>query len=745
MFRTRGKGAICFLCALVPLGCGGGRGGGTTPDEPEISDAQLIADLNQRARQKGVTETLHGTEVEDPYRGLEEETPQTRAWIDAQTQRTERRLAPLITPAMAERISKLMSIGLLSDAEIAEGRTFFLKREADQEQPVLMVREAGGEARVLLDPTTRGDRVAIDWYYPSPSGRLVAVGLSRNGDERSVLHLLDVATGEPRPDQIPRTKWSTVSWLHDESGFYYTRYPREGEPGYDPDEPDAYWPRVFFHRLGDGPEADPLVYSAEQPQDFPSPSVSDDDRYLVINVMRGWSASDLYLLDRTVEGATPQPISEGCDCIISGAIRRGRLWLFTNEGHPRYRVLAVDPAQAADRSQWREVIPESEATIEQFGVAADRLVIHEMRDFASHVRFATLEGEPAGELELPAQGSVGGLAVEPGSNRVALIFSSFFYPPALFEADATTAQTTELERVEADVEVDRYQITRETVRSADGTEVNLFLAHRRGARPDGSHRVLLYGYGGFNISILPSFSRRALYWLERGGVYAVANLRGGGELGEEWHRAGQLEHKHHVFEDFEAVVRWLGGSWSAPDRIAIIGGSNGGLLVGATLNRCPEAFAAAVGYVGLYDMVRYHLFPPAELWVSEYGSAEDPEQFRYLYAYSPYHNLQPGREYPATLIETADHDSRVYWGHSTKFAARLQEVASNPTDVYFYMDRAVGHGAGTGRSDLIEQTIRLYAFLDWRLGRRGPAGAGQRPGPPGEATEGGATDADPSP
>lgn len=686
------------------------------------TDVEFLEWLNAGARAGAVVETIHGAEVEDPYRLLEQEGPTTAAWIEGQTARTEQLLEPHMSEQRRQRIAELMSIGVLGGVRIAGERVFFERREGDQEQPVLMVREPDGAVRVLLDPAAEGERVAIDWYYPSPSGELVAIGLSQNGDERSVLRVLEVDSGqEPRPsERIGHTKWSGLSWLHDDSGFYYSRYPRSGEPGWDPEQPDAYWPRIFFHRLGTDPATDPLVYGAEARDDFPSPSVSDDDRWLVINVHRGWSSSDVLLFDRQAEGAEPVEVSVGCDCLITGAVRQGRLWLHTNEDHPRYRLLSVSPEQAADRDRWVEVVGEGEAVLEGFGVAADRLVLYEMHDFASRVRLATLEGEVTGAFELPTAGSVEGLSVQVDSNRVAFTFSSFFYPPSLFEADAVSAEVHRLEQVETDLEVDAYEVTQATVESEDGTSINVFLAHGRGAEPDGSHRVLLYGYGGFNISILPSFSRRALSWLEQGGVYAVANLRGGGELGEAWHQAGQLENKPRVFEDFEAVVRWLGrseGGWSRPERIAILGGSNGGLLVGATLARCPEAFAAAVGYVGLYDMVRYHRFPPAELWTSEYGSAEEPEQFEFLLDYSPYHNLRPGVSYPAALIETADHDSRVYWGHSTKFAARLQESSTRPERVLFFMDRAVGHGAGTGRSDTIDQTVRLYAFLTWRLSR----------------------------
>ena len=715
---------VCIMLGAFSCNGHGGRRALTPADIDRLSDEELVSRLNARARRGATSETVHGTVIEDPYRGLEEESADTRAWIDVQTARTERRLSPHVTDRLRSRITSLMSIGVLMDPELGEDRAFFMSRGEDQEQPLLMVRRFSNSepARVLLDPNDLGERVAIDWYFPSPSGALVAVGLSRNGDERSVLHLFDVETGVERPESIPNCKWSTLSWLADETGFYYTRYPHPGEPDFNAEEPDTYFPRIFFHRVGDDPTEDSLVWGSEQPQDFPTPSVSDDDGHLVINVMRGWSVSDVYLLDLTSEGAEPQPVAVGCDCLTSGAVRRGRLWLISNEDHPRYRVLAVAPEDAGDREQWREVIPESEAPIEQFGVAEDRLVIHEINGFASRIRFTTLEGDPTGELELPALGSVGGLALQSRSSRALVLFSSFFYPPTLLAVDTRTGRSEPLEQVEADIDTSRYEVTQETVTSADGTAINVFLVHRSDAPPDGSHPTLLYGYGGFNISLMPYFSRRPLYWLERGGIYAVANLRGGGELGEEWHRAGQFENKERVFEDFEAVVRWLGRTWSSPERIAIMGGSNGGLLVGATLVRCPDAFAAAVGYVGLYDMVRYHRFPPAGLWASEYGSAEDEAQFRYLHAYSPYHNLRPGERYPATLIETADHDTRVHWGHSTKFAARLQESAEDAGSILFFMDHAVGHGAGTGRSDLVDQTVRLYAFLDWSLGLDGNEG-----------------------
>ena len=699
--------------------------------DPSFTDRNFLSWINSGARQGRVVEQLHGQAVEDPYRLLETDSPTTRAWLEGQTARTEQRLRPFLSPAARERIERLMSIGVLAEATLGGERVFFLRRQGEQEQAVLMVRpsqDQTAEARVLFDPATQGERVAIDWSYPSPDGRWVALGLSRNGDERSTLHLLDTETGALRPEEaIEHCKWSLLSWLPDNSGFYYTRYPREGEPHFDPNHPDAYFPRVFFHQLGEPPERDRLVYGAEEPNDFPSPSVSDDGRYLVLNVMRGWSRSDVLLLDRQAPASEPVPVSVGCDCLISGAVRHGRLYLLSNEDHPRYRLLAVAPEQAGDRSQWLEIVAESDANLEGFGATATGLVLHETRRFSSALRVVGPDGSPRGDLQLPTNGSLAALAVRPGSETVAAVFSSFFVAPTLLVGESSSLVLRQVEQVATDLEVSPYRITQVSVPSADGTGVNVFIVHRADAPRDGTNHVLLYGYGGFNISLLPSFSRQALYWLEQGGVYAVANLRGGGELGEAWHRAGQLENKVHVFEDFEAVIRWLSASgWSQPDRIAIMGGSNGGLLVGATVARCPDAFGAAIGYVGLYDMLRYHHFPPAELWVSEYGSADDEHQFGYLRAYSPYHNLRTGTPYPAALIETADHDSRVFWGHSAKFAARLQDSTRQPERVFFYVDRSVGHGAGKGRSDLVEQTERLYAFLAWRWARGEEAPSNER-------------------
>jgi prolyl oligopeptidase len=723
------------LLILAALTCSTSCGGATMaesnhvdpvsrPDAGEESDEALLARLNEAARAGAVTETLHGVAVEDPYRSLEVDSDETRAWIDAQSERAGRMLDEWGRPESAERLETLLSIGVLGGVHAEGDAIFYTKREGDEEQPRLYVRTApDAEPRVLVDPSAEGERVALDWYYPSPQGKYVAYGLSANGDERSTLHLIEVASGEVQDLRIPNTKWSNLAWLNSEDGFYYTRYPRQGEEGYDAEAPDTYFPRVFFHRLGTDQNEDPVVFGSEQGTDFPGPSVSDDDRWVSVNVFRGWSASDFHLLDRgrRPRGRVDAPdddhplraVVTGRDDLTVGQVHDGQVYLWTNVDAPRYRIVRVRPERAGNVEGWTDLIPQSDAPIEHWAIVGGKLFLHYIDDVQSRVKVFRSNGRPAGEVELPGMGSVDGLAGSHDGNTLAFSFSSYTQPPSLMRYDVRAGELTELDRVATDVDFSGLEVTRERVESADGTMIPVTLVHPRGMQRDGNRPVLLNGYGGFNVSLLPGFTRNALYWVERGGVYAVANIRGGGEFGEEWHQAGNLGNKEKVFEDFEAVIRWLGtGGISRPERIAITGGSNGGLLMGAMLTRCPDAFAATTTYVGLYDMVRYDRFPPAELWVSEYGTADSEEQFPWLHAYSPYHHVQEGTRYPATLVETADHDSRVYWGHSTKFAARLQEAQASDAPILFYMVRAVGHGAGTRRSDLVQRYVRQYAFLE---------------------------------
>lgn len=735
MERTR---ALSAALALVVAACGAEAPPRPAPrPSPEptsapggTGDAAVLEALGRAARAGAVTETLHGHRVEDPYRSLETDSNGTRAWVDAQTERTTRALGPRQTAELRARLSTLLAIGMLGEPTLAGDRLFFTRREGEEEQPILYVQDPGAAPRRLVDPTTYGERAALDYFVPTESGRHLAFGISQDGDERSVLRVMDVASGALLPDEIDHAKWSSVAWLNDDSGFYYTRYPRPDEPGFDRASPDTYFPRVFFHALGSNVAADPKVFEREDGSDVFGLSMGEDDRYLVINVFRSWSASDVYVFDRgparsrRIAPSGPSDlwaVREGRDSIAIGDVHRGKLYLLTNEGAPRSKILATSPRppRGGREAAFTLVVPEGPGTIEGWALSGDSLLVHTVEDVQSRLRLVDLRTRAARDVPLPTQGEVESVTASEDGGSFAFAFSGYVYPPAIFRLGARDGQAREVDRVRTDLDLASLRTERASVPSADGTAIPVTLIARGTIERDGSRPVILSGYGGFNLSLLPGFQRNILYWLERGGVYAVANLRGGGELGEEWHRAGMLENKERVFEDFEAVIRWLSASGvSQPSRIGITGGSNGGLLVGALLARAPETFGAAAGYVGLYDMVRYHRFPPAELWVPEYGTADDPSQLETLLRYSPYHRLA-ARAYPPTLIETADHDTRVHFGHSAKFAARLQELQRGESPIYFFMERRIGHGAGTRKSDLVERYVRMYAFFGAALGLAG--------------------------
>jgi prolyl oligopeptidase len=706
--------------------------GDEATEEPAVlSDLQR---LNARAREGAVSESFHGVAIDDPYRSLEGESELTREWIDFQTRRTDAALRGWTDPNAAARLDTLLMIGVLDRPDIAGERVFFMKREGDREQPALYVREGDRTREApLIDPLTYGERAALDWYFPSPNGRYVAFGISTSGDERSTLRVIEVESGRVLSDTIDHAKWGGVAWLNSEDGFYYRRYPREGEPDWDPEAQDTYHMRLFFHRLGDEIANDALVFAPPDNTAFPTVSVSEDDRWLVVGNFRGWSESDLYLFDRganrrarlnaPTEARPLAPVVVGQAHLYNARVHRGTFYVWHNDGAPRYRVQSARVERATDRASWRDVVAEGEFAIDHVEIAGDRILVHAIENIASRIRVYRTDGTPDGEIELPVRGELSSLVADARTGRVVLGFSSFVYPPALFSWSARDRTLREIDRVHTDFDFDSVRLGQASVRSADGTEINVYYVHPRDMALDGRNRVLLNAYGGFNVSLLPGFQRIALYWAERGGVFAVANLRGGGEFGEDWHRAGNLANKERVFEDFEAVIRWLGGesNISRPERIAIHGGSNGGLLMGAAITRAPETFRAVVANVGLYDMLRYHHFPPAELWITEYGSADDAEQFPWLHGYSPYHRVEEGARLPAILVTTADHDTRVFWGHSTKFAARLQESthAADP-DVYFHMVREQGHGAGQRRSDTVERYLRLFTFVEHFIG--GPDG-----------------------
>ncbi|HEY7026622.1 MAG TPA: prolyl oligopeptidase family serine peptidase [Gemmatimonadales bacterium] len=661
----------------------------------------------------GVVDTLHGERIPDPYRWLEDgDSAETQAWTAEQNRFTRDYLDRVpARPFIKARLEQLLKIGALSAPTPMRGRYFYQRREGTQNQPVLYVRDGvEGSDRVLLDPNVldAAGTTALDWYFPSEEGKLLAYGLSENGSEESVLHVLDVDTGEIKPERIGGTRAADLAWLPDDSGFYYTRYPN---PGTVPEGEEQYHRAVFLHRLGDDPVGDQLIFKPAQKEYWPSVDLSPEGRWLLIGVARTFDQTDLYLKDLVRDGPLV-PVAENLPASFEGQVVRGRLYVRTNLDAPNYRLYRGDPEQP-DRSRWEELIPSrSDAVLDGAMVLGNALALSYLERASSRLLMTDLDGENPRPLELPAIGSVFGWGGEWDGEELLYGFSSYTIPPSVYRVDVNTGVQSLWRRVEADLDPAVYQVRQVTYPSRDGTAVTMFLVHRNGLALDRDNPTYLTGYGGFNISMTPGFSRSLLLWVERGGLVAVPNLRGGGEYGESWHQAGMLARKQNSFDDFIAAAEWLiAKGYTRPERLAIAGGSNGGLLMGAALTQRPELFRAVVIQVPLLDMLRYHRFLIARLWIPEYGDPEDPEQFGWLRAYSPYHRVEAGTAYPAVLLATAESDTRVDPMHARKMTALLQSASTSGRPVLLRLEEKAGHGAGKPVSKVLEELVDTWSFV----------------------------------
>ena len=663
-------------------------------------------------------EVLHGESIADPYRWLEDgESPDTRAWTEAQNALTRAYLdAVPARERIRARLDELLAIGALSVPTPVRGRYFYQRRDGRQNQPVLYLRRGvGGEDRAVVDPNAldAAGTLALDWYYPSEDGRLLAYGLSENGSEQSVLRVMDVDTGVVLADRIPHTRAADLAWLPDCTGFYYTRYPGPGEA---PEGEQHYHRVIRFHRLGTDPADDPLVFEPAEKEHWPSVGISPDGRWLVIGVARTFDQTDLYLMDRH-GGAPPAVVAKDLPASFEGEVAHGRLFIRTNLDAPTYRLYVADP-ERPDRERWREIVPpRQDAVLEGVRVTARHLALSYLERASSRLRLSDHEGGGVREVSLPTLGSVFGAGAEWDGNELFYGFSSYTVPPRVHRVDLETGRQDLWLGVDADVDPSRFEVRQVAVRSKDGTEVSMFLVHRTGLEREGTNPVYLTGYGGFNISMTPTFSRSLLLWLECGGVVAIPNIRGGGEYGEGWHQAGMLDRKQNSFDDFIAAAEWLiAERYTTPARLAAAGGSNGGLLMGAVLTQRPELFRAVVVQVPLLDMLRYHRFLIARLWIPEYGSAEDPAQFSWLRAYSPYHRVRDGVAYPAVLLATAESDSRVDPMHARKMAARLQAATTSSRPILLRLESKAGHGAGKPLNKVLEELTDTWTFVFSELG-----------------------------
>jgi prolyl oligopeptidase len=665
-----------------------------------------------------LTEIIHGEPIADPYRWLEDgEAPETRLWTARQNELTESYLAAV--PAREQirrRLGELLSIGVLSTPNPVRGRYFYLRREGRQNHPVLYWRHGlDGADRVAVDPNglNEAGTTALDWYYPSEDGRLLAYGLSENGSEESVLHLLDLESGRHLSDRIPRMRSAALAWLPDGSAFYYSRYPAADEV---PAGEEHYHRAIYYHRLGANPADDPLVYRPAQKEYWPGVSLSPDGRWLLIEVARTFDQTDLYVRD-LASGGPLIPVAENLPASFEGEVAHGRLFIRTNLDAPTYRVYAVDP-EHPEREAWREIVePRADAVLEGTTVAGHRLGLTYLERASSRLRVTDLEGRMVQEVPLPALGSLFGVDAEWDGEELFYGFSSYTVPPSVYRIDLTTGSSTLWRRVDADIDPAQFEVRQVSYTSRDGTTISMFLVHRAGLPLNGDNPTYLTGYGGFNISMTPSFSRSLLLWLEHGGVVAIPNIRGGGEYGEGWHQAGILASKQNSFDDFIGAAEWLiAQGYTRPERLAAAGGSNGGLLVGAVLTQRPELFRAVLVQVPLLDMLRYHRFLIARLWIPEYGSADDPVQFRWLRDYSPYHRVRDGVAYPAVLLATAESDTRVDPMHARKMAARLQAATSTNRPILLRLESRAGHGAGKPLSKVMDELSDSWTFVFFELG-----------------------------
>jgi len=670
------------------------------------------------------TDTYHGTVVADPFRWLEDvDSAETAAWVQAQNRTTFDFLGTLQhRDALRQRLTELYDYPRHGLPSKKAGRYFFTYNTGLQNQSPLYVKDRlTGEKKLVLDPNTLSTdgTVSLTQWRVSPGGRWLGYGVATAGSDWNEYRVRDLTTGEDTPDVVRWVKFSTLQWTEDGKGFFYSRFP-EPQQGENQVFSTLGNQAVYYHRLGTPQAEDVRVHSSpEHPRRNWYAAVTDDGRYLFIYGAEGTDPRNrLYYLDLRdpqkpdLTGPVVRLVDEiEADYTVLGN-RGSVIYLRTDLDAPRNRIIAIDLADPA-RANWRTVVPEGPDVIEAAAFIGGRFVVNYLHDAHSRLAVFAADGRPEGEIQLPGLGTVAeGMSGDPDDPELFFSFTSFIQPTTPYRHDLATGRTEPVEVPQMRFNPEAYETRQVFYTSKDGTRVPMFITHRRGLKLDGSHPTHLYAYGGFNVSLTPAFSPSIVAWLELGGVYALANLRGGGEYGREWHQAAIKERRQNAFDDFIAAGEYLAREgYTSPARLTISGGSNGGLLIGAVVNQRPDLARVALPAVGVMDMLRFQKFTIGWAWASDYGSSDDPEGFRYLRAYSPVHNVRAGVDYPAILVTTADHDDRVHPGHSFKYAAALQ--AANPSPrypAYIRIDVKAGHGAGKPISKIIEETADRLAF-----------------------------------
>ncbi len=705
--------------------------------EPEAEPAPAPAKIQYPPTLRGdVVDDYHGVQIADPYRWFEDPAAQaTRDWVSAENALAQPFLERLPQRAwLGERLKQLWTYERFGVPRREGGKYFYMRNDGSQDQSVLYVADAlNATARVLVDPNGKRDdaTIALSQWEPSPDGTLVAYALSDGGTDWNTWHFRRTADGVDLPDLLEFSKFWNVAWARDSSGVYYSRYPLKGNQSADDSRgDDAGRPDIFFHKLGAQQSVDALVYKVtDHPTRVPAAAVTEDGRYLLIGQFDGYESNAYYLQDLRKPGAKAQPLLTKWDALYNFLGSNGdELYFQTTNAAPRGRVIAVN-AHDADPAKWREIVPQSEYSINNATYVGGRMVVEYVRDARSLVKMFDASGKALGEVKLPGLGTAAGFQGSGTNSETFFSYSDYLSPARVMRLDVSNNTATDFRTPKVPADFSPYLTEQVFYSSKDGTKVPMFITRRKDAPRDGNQPFILYGYGGFNITLSPTFSPSIQSWLELGGAYAVANLRGGGEYGEEWHQAGTRLRKQNVFDDFIAAAEYLiAQKYTNPKRLAILGRSNGGLLVGAALTQRPDLFGAALPGVGVMDMLRYHTASAnARQWSSDFGLSENAEEFEALRKYSPAHNVKPGTCYPPTLVTTADRDDRVVPWHSYKFAAELQRAQGCENPVMIRIETRAGHGAGKPVWMQIEDIADQFGFVANALGMMSPGqGAGMQ-------------------
>ncbi|MFM1801961.1 MAG: hypothetical protein RJA81_1313 [Planctomycetota bacterium] len=676
-----------------------------------------------QTRKSDTVHEYHGTKVPDPYSWLEDDnSDETKAWVEAQNKVTFGYLESIPErAAIAKRLTELWNYEKFGVPFEEGGRYFFSRNDGLQNQSVLYWTDSlDAEPKVLIDPNSmsKDGTVALAGVSVSKDGKYIAYGIAEAGSDWNRWKIREVATGKDLDDELNWIKFSSAAWNKASDGFYYGRYP-EPQPGQDLTQSN-YFQKVYFHRVGTAQSEDVLVWEDPENKDWrASAEQTEDGRFLLVTIGKGTDDKfrllfkDLYKRD----ARPPQHFLGNFDADYTLIDNDGPIFFFrTNKDAPRGKVIAVDVFNP-EPANWKTLIPEAEETLEGVSLVGDRFIAQYLKDARSQVRLYEIDGKPAGEVAFPGIGTASGFRGRRQDKETFYSFTTFTSPAAIYRYDVATGKSSLFRQPKLAFDPADYVTEQIFYTSKDGTKIPMFISHKKGLKKDGATPTYLYGYGGFNISLTPSFSPANLAWMEAGGIFALANLRGGGEYGEAWHQAGTKLNKQNVFDDFIGAAEWLiKNGYTKSEKLAIGGGSNGGLLVGACITQRPDLYGAALPAVGVLDMLRFHKFTIGWAWIDDYGSSDNADQFKALFAYSPLHNLKPGTSYPATMVTTADHDDRVVPAHSFKFAAALQAAHAGENPTLIRIETRAGHGAGKPTSKMIEEAADKWAFLVKSLG-----------------------------